>query len=192
MLPDYHPSNRVTVALLRGVVESSQEALWDQLLLHRSKVAENLANLGLFLVVDEHDGFAYIRQIDENDQPPEGYDQLPKLIRKKRLGYSATILAVILRDELRKADEADLDQSRPVVEESRLLELWLGLVREEGDEKRSRTKFESDLRRMTEIGFLSQIEKGGAEYEIRRIIKARISLGFLQTLKQRLGKSEED
>lgn len=173
--------------LLQAVVYSSDEVAWDQLLLHRTRVTEQLALLGLMLVLDEHDGYAYVRQIEEMDDAPADYQKLPKLLRRKRLGRGSTLLAVILRDELRKADETNLDGQRPVVTDEALFELWSGLMPAEADERKLRRDFEKCLKQMVDLGFLSQISKDSAEYEILRIIKARISLSYLKELRKKLG-----
>ena len=184
--PDYHESARLVPHLLLSVLYSSSAELWDQLLLHRSRVEDQLASLGLLLVIDEHDGFAYVRQIESGDDFPPGYEKIPRLLRRKRLGYNATLLAVILRDELRKLDETSLDGTRPVVESGQLLEIWQGMVHAEADEKKLQREFSKCLTQMTDLGFLSRIEKDGTEYEIRSILRARISLAFLKNLQEKL------
>ena len=57
--------------------------------------------LGLLLVVDESEGLAYLRQASE-DELPDGYEGLPKLFRKTRLGYDATLLCVLLREDAKR------------------------------------------------------------------------------------------
>jgi len=42
----------------------------------------------------------FMRQLTE-DELPDGYDRLPKVFRRTRLGYDETLLCVLLREELR-------------------------------------------------------------------------------------------
>jgi len=184
-LPEYHESNRVTVQLLREVVYSSDEKVWDLLLLHKHRVMDQLAGLGLIVIIDEHDGFAYVRQMNSEDELSSGYNDIPKLFRRKRLGYGASLLAVVLRDELRKHDEGEEAEVRAVVRGERLLEIWAGLVKEQVDEKKLRREFEGCLKQMQEVGFLKRIKADADDFEIRRILKARVSLQFLEELKGR-------
>lgn len=186
-LPEYHESNRVTAHLLKGVVYVSDEKLWDMLLLHQHRVSDQLAGLGLILIVDEHDGFAYVRQMHGDDEVSQGYFEMPKLFRRKTLGFGATVMAVILRDELRKFDESELEATRAVVAGETLYELWNGLVSAQVDEKKQRRDFERCLGQMEDVGFLKRVEQEGDDYEIKRVLKARVSLQFLEELKQRIG-----
>ncbi len=191
-LPEYHESNRVTAHLLKGVVYVSDENVWDMLLLHQHRVRDQLAALGLILIVDEHDGFAYVRQMHVDDEVSQGYFEMPKLFRRKRLGYGASVLAVILRDELRKFDESELEATRAVIEGERLFEQWSGMVAAQVDEKKLRRDFERCLAQMTEVGFIKKVQIDGDDYELKRILKARVSLQFLEELKLRISKTASD
>jgi hypothetical protein len=53
-----------------------------------------------------------------------GYDQLPKLFRKKRLSYDATLVCVLLREELRRFEEEEVENARCVVLTGELFEKW--------------------------------------------------------------------
>lgn len=74
------------VKLLQGVVYSDDAKTWNALLQNVSSLESFFGRLGLLLIVDEPDGYAYLRQW-ELDELPEGCEQLPKLIRKTPLGY---------------------------------------------------------------------------------------------------------
>lgn len=180
--PEYHDANKVVVNLLKGVIYVSDEKVWDLLLLHKTKVSGQLGSLGLILVLDEHEGYAFVRQVDADDQVDAGYKELPKIFHRKRLGYGASILAVILRDELRKFDESEMDSLRASVESERLYELWVGMVKEQSDERKSRREFNKCLSKMEDIGFIKRITKDADDYELKRILKARISINYLQEL----------
>jgi hypothetical protein len=60
-------------------------------------------------VLDEGEGFAFIRQIEV-----EGEEQVPRLIRKRALSYHATVLLVCLREELVRFDSRADDAARLV------------------------------------------------------------------------------
>ena len=91
-LPEFDESSIVAVHLLQGVVYQDEERVWDLVLNHRSRLDAYFGRLGLRLVVDEGEGFAFLRQLDDSElENVRGYDQVPKLFRKKRLSYDATL-----------------------------------------------------------------------------------------------------
>ena len=74
------------------------------LLNNESDLAEYFSEIGLALVIDRGEGIAYLKQF-EDDERSEGYERLPRLFRKTPLGYEATLLCVLLRDEYRRFEE---------------------------------------------------------------------------------------
>ena len=63
----------VAVRLLQGVIYSDDTRLWDILLRSRSALEPYFSRLGLLVVVDESEGYAFIRQWTE-DEWPEGWE----------------------------------------------------------------------------------------------------------------------
>src|SRR5688572_20070142 len=98
--PEFKDWSIAAVRLFQGVVYADDARTWDIVLRSRSQLDAHFARVGLVLVVDEAEGYAYVRQWSD-EECPEGYEQLPKLIRRVPLGYGPTLLAVLLRDELR-------------------------------------------------------------------------------------------
>ncbi len=125
-LPEFREWSVAAVHLLQGVVYDDNPRVWDIVLGSRSPLENHFARLGLLLVVDESEGLAYLRQFVDEERP-EGYDELPKLFRKTRLGYAPTLLCVLLREELRRFEEEDVQNQRCVVETTELLDQWRGL-----------------------------------------------------------------
>ena len=86
--------------LMRGVVYSEDDRVWNVLLSNVSTLESYFARLGLRLVVVESDGMAYLRQLND-EEATAGYDSLPKLFRATRMSYGQTLLCVLLRDEVK-------------------------------------------------------------------------------------------
>ena len=66
-LPEFRDWSRVAVLLLRGVVYSEDDRLWNALLSNVSTLENYFARLGLRLVVVESDGMAYLRQLTDDE-----------------------------------------------------------------------------------------------------------------------------
>jgi hypothetical protein len=176
----------VAVRLLQGVVyHDDQLELWEQLLENVSPITEYFAKLGLLLVVDEPDAMAYLRQLDEEEIPPD-YAAIPRLFRRTPLGYEATLLCVLLRDELRQYEEEDVQNERCVITQTDLLALWEAFFPDQTDSVRLNRSLTAALRKMEELKFVRQFEREPPSWEIRRIIKARLPLADLERLRTSL------
>jgi hypothetical protein len=176
----------VAVRLLQGVVyhDDSRE-MWEQLLENVSPLTEYFGKLGLLLVVNEPDAMAYLRQLDEDEIPPD-YPSMPRLFRRTPLGYDATLLCVLLRDELRQYEEEDVQNERCVVSQMDLLSLWEAFFPDQTDSVRLNRSLTAALRKMEELKFVRPFEKDPPTWEIRRIIKARLPLADLERLRATL------
>lgn len=184
-LPEFREWGIAAVRLLQGVVYADDERTWDLVLSSQSQLATHFARLGLLLVVDEPEGLAYLRQMTD-DELPDGYDRLPKLIRRARLGYDETLLCVLLREELRRFEEEDLHNDRCVVEGAALFDRWKELSPARHDEVRARRELAAALTKLDALSFVRKVEVEPEAWEIRRILKARLPVAELESLKARL------
>jgi hypothetical protein len=184
-LPEFREWSIAAVRLLQGVVYSDDETVWNSVLSSRSQLESYVARLGLLLVVDETEGLAYIRQA-EQDELPEGYERLPKLFRRSRLGYWVTLMCVLLREELRRFEEEDLHNERCVVEVSALFDQWRAFFPMTYDEVRQRRELDASLAKLADLGFVRKFGDEPETWEIRRILKARLPASELENLKSQL------
>ncbi len=185
-LPEPAEWSAAAVRLLQGVVyHDDNQTVWDTLLRSVSPLTDYFGKLGLLLIVDEADGMAYLRQLDEEDVPPE-YQSIPRLFRRTPLGYDTTLLCVLLRDALRIFEEEDVQNERCVVSQNDLLALWQAFFPEQNDEVRLNRSLVSALRKLEELKFVRQFEQEPPSWEVRRIIKARLPLDDLERLRESL------
>jgi len=173
----------VAVRLLQGVVyNDDNREVWEQLLANSSPLTDYFAKLGLLLVVNETDAMAYLQQPEDEEIPPE-FDAIPRLFRRTQLSYDATLLCVLLRDELRQFEEEDVQNERCVVAQSELLAVWEAFFPEQGDGVKLNRGLQAALRKLEELKFVRQFEKEPPSWEVRRIIKARLPLSDLERLR---------
>jgi len=176
----------VAVRLLQGVVYHDDNAdTWECLQRSVSQLTDYFSKIGLQLIVDESDAMAYLRQPDDDEIAPE-YDHVPRLFRRSPLTYDATLLCVLLRDELRQFEEEDVQNERCVVVQSDLLSVWQAFFPESSDEVKLNRALTAALRKLEDLKFVRQFEKEPASWEVRRIIKARLPLAELERLRQSL------
>lgn len=182
-LPPAVPWAAAAVRLLQGIVyHDDPGGVWEAILAGYTPLSDYFARIGLLLIVSEEDGLAYLRQLDSEELPPE-YQGIPRLFRTARLGFEASLLCVLLRDELRRFEEEIHDDGRCVISQSQLLEVWQTLIPDESDAVRLNRTLSGHLRKLEEIKFVRLFEKKPPSWEIRGILKARLPLSELEALR---------
>lgn len=178
------PESLAAVRLLQGVVYSSDAKAWDQVLTCRSNLEDYFGRIGLVLVVAEDDGLAYLRQRSDEERDADG-DSLPRLIRRAPLTFEVTLLCVILRDELRRFENEDLDNTRPTITLESLLPMWKSMQPTKYDDVKCRETLASTMRKLEQMAFVQKFG-GDDEYEIRMVLKARLPLELLDDLRDQM------
>jgi hypothetical protein len=186
-----HPWSVAAVRLLQGVVYAEEEKVWNLVLGSRSPLESYFTNLGLLLVVDESEGFAYLRQLEE-DEYPEGQAALPKLFRRVPLSYRATLLCVLLRDRLRQFEEEEVDNERCLVETATLLADWKTFFPIDQDEVQKQKELRSALRKLEDLKLIRKFGDTPETWEVRPILKARLPVAELENLKLKLLAATQD
>jgi len=184
-IPEFRERGIVAVNLLQGVVYEQDENLWTLLLSNESDLSEYFIEIGLTLIIDRTEGFAYLRQLGD-DERTEGYERLPRLFKKTPLGYPSTLLSVLLREEYRKFEEEDLDNERCVVEVDSLLDLWKSFFPANSDEVNLRKGLIKALNQLEKLKFVSKLKSEADSWEVRKLLKVRIPAEELEHLRDRL------
>jgi hypothetical protein len=184
-LPDFEAWSPTAVRLLQGPVYFDEPAMWDQVLTARTKLEDYFARLALLLVIDEAEGLAYLRQLAD-DELPEGYEKVPKLFRRTALGFDATLMCVLLRDELRRFDDEEMHDERCVVATATLFDAWKSLVPSRYDDVRQYREFHAILNKLDDLKFVKKFSDDPESWEIRRILKARLPLAELEALRDKM------
>lgn len=172
----------VIISLMKGVLYvERQPALWQALLQHQGPLRDYLAVVGLELLLDEAEGYAFLRQL----QPDEGDDDaLPRLIPRRPLSYPVSLLCVLLRRRLVEQD-AQGGETRLVVSRNELVEQLALFLHASGSEARLVDQIDRHIAKLVEFGFLRKL-KGAEEYEVRRIIKALVDADWLGHIEEKL------
>jgi len=189
-LPEFHELGVPAVKLLQGVLYEDDETTWHILLANESELATYFTRIGLNLVIDRGEGLAYLCQLAE-DQRTGGYERLPRLFRRTPLGYPATLLCVLLRDEYRRFEDEDLDNERCIVEVSTLLDTWKSFFPAASDEVQLRKKLVATLNKLEELKFVRSAGPSDETWEVKKLLKARLPLDALEDLRDRLMKAEK-
>jgi hypothetical protein len=178
----FPPSSFVKAKLFREPIYREDGELWLTLRAQQDEVRYYFRQIGQELVLDEGEGYAFIRQLEL-----EGEERVPRLIQRRRLSYLATLLAVCLREEFLRFDAAPGDSTRLVKTRDELRNLIVDFLRDTTNQVRDVARLDRAIQQLTDLDFLRPLGPADQNaYEVMRILKARIGPGELDTIRQRL------
>jgi hypothetical protein len=180
----FPPSSFVKAHIIGGPLYLEDGTLWETILREseRLEITAYFRQIGLELVVDESEGFAFLRQLE-----PRAGERVPRLIRRQKLTYGATLLLVCLRDELNRFDTQTADQTVLRRTRRELQELVGAFMRESNNQVRDLKAVDAAIDQLNTLGFIKPVGATAPDaFEIRRIIKARFGAGELEIVKERI------
>lgn len=178
------PNNlsQVLVGLMKGVMDRENDlARWQSLLDLQTRVRDHVAILGLELILDEAEGYAYLRQRLVQDVEEE----LPRLVPRRQLGYQVSLLLALLRKKLAEFD-ATSGESRLILSRDGIIEMMRLFLPDTTNQARLADRVDAHINRLMEMGFLRRLRGTDHQYEVRRILKAFVDAQWLSELDQRL------
>jgi len=183
--------SRLMVMLLKGVLyREDNEQLWASLLRLQARVREQAAVLLLDLMLDEAEGYAFLKS---RPDPEDGADtdRLPRLIARRPLSYPVSLMLALLRKRLAEFD-ANGGDTRLVLSRDDIAELMRVFLPDGTNEARLIDQVDATIAKVVELGFLRRLKpRAGsaqerAHYEVRRILKAFVDAQWLADFDARL------
>jgi hypothetical protein len=173
---------RVLVALMKGVLDRDADpVLWQALLGVEGAVRDHVGLLGLDLVLDEAEGHAFLRQ----RATAEGDPEIPRLVARRPLGFSVSLLLVLLRKRLAELDATGGD-TRLILSRAEIVELVRVFHADHANEAKARDRVESDLAKAIELGFVRRLRGDDERVEVRRLLKSFVDAQWLDAFEQKL------
>lgn len=184
-MTDSHSDNllsRLLISLLKGVLyRSESEPFWQSLLTLQARVRDHLTVLGLELVIDEAEGYAFLRSRPSAEQE-EG---LPRLFARRPLSYGVSLMLAVLRLKLVELDAGGGD-TRLILHLDDVVELMRVYLPATTNEAKRRDKVQADLEKVVKLGFCRKLRGQDHRYEVGRVIKAFVDAQWLSELEQKL------
>jgi hypothetical protein len=175
------------VHLLKGVLYLDRDPeLWSLLLRSPAPVREYFALIGLEVVVDEAEGYAFLRQIEYEGEE----DGLPRLIQRRRLSYPVSLLLVLLRKKLVELD-AGGGETRLILSREQMAEMVRVFLPETSNEARLLSAIDRHINKLVEFGFLRKLKGDEHRFEVHRIIRALVDGQWLADFNTRLEQYRE-
>jgi hypothetical protein len=179
---DPNELSQVLVALMKGILErDNAPVLWQGLLAHQARVRDHVGVIGLDLVMDEAEGHAYLRQKPQAEGEPE----LPRLVTRRQLGFSLSLMLALLRKKLAEHD-AMSGETRLVVTSADILDMMRLFLPATANEARLKDRVDRDIGRVVDLGFLRPLKGRDDTYEVRRILRSFVDAQWLGQLHERL------
>ena len=176
------PFSRVIIALMKGVVyQENDPALWQDLFTLQARAREYISVLGLELMLDEAEGYAWLR----TRPVVEGAPELPRLIPRRQLSFPVSLLLALLRKKLVEFDAGGGD-SRLILSRDEIVEILRVFLPAGSNETRLIKQIGGYINRIVDSGFLRRLHGGEKQFEVRRILKAFVDAQWLTELDQRL------
>ena len=181
----------LVIFLLKGVIYQEADAvLWNALLSLQGRVRDYVAVLGLELVLDEAEGYAFLRSRQESAD--DAALKLPRLVARRPLSFPVSLLLALLRKKLAEFDASGGD-TRLVLSRDEIVELIRVFLPEGSNEVKLIDQIETHLNKIVELGFLRRLKSSAtnqvgqaAVFEVRRILKAFVDAQWLADFDARL------
>lgn len=172
----------VVIHLCKGpVYRDTHEKAWPLLLNLHSQVSDYVAVLGLQVVVDESEGYAYLRSRPDDDDTAE----TPRLVARRSLPFHVSILLALLRKRLAEFDASSSD-ARLVLSREQILEMLRLFMPDSSNEARLVDNIDTYIKRVVDMGFLKRLRGDQDLFEVRRILKAYVDGQWLSDFDARL------
>lgn len=174
----------VVVPLLKGVLyREDNPGLWDALVHLQASVRDYVAILGLELMFDEAEGYAFLRSRQSEDE--DGQSAIPRLVARRQLSYPVSLLLALLRKKLAEFDAGGGD-TRLILSRDEVVELIRIFLPAGSNEVKLIDQVDGTLNKIAELGFIRRLRGQGQMIEVRRIIKAFVDAQWLADFDERL------
>lgn len=191
-MPEAQPDlSTLAIVLLKGVIyREADERLWGALLDLQARVRDYVAVLALELVLDEAEGYAFLKSCPEPADDVATL-KLPRLIARRPLSFPVSLLLALLRRKLLEFDAGGGEEGgvRLVLTRDDVVELVRVFLPASSNEARLIDQIETHINKVVDLGFLRRLKTSVGSppsYEVRRILKAFVDAQWLSEFDARL------
>ncbi len=182
--PDDHAVATASISLMREVIYRevpAHEPVWETLQRHRAAVADHFGAIGIDVIVDDAEGYAYLRTRDAE----EGDEPLPRLVRRRSLTYNVSLLLVLLRRRMVEFESTGGD-GKLVLTRDQLIEMLRVFQTTSSNDARIIDQADRTVAHVADLGFLRELRGQPGAWEVRRILKAYVDAQTLSDFAHRL------
>jgi hypothetical protein len=169
--------------LMKGVLyRDTHDHAWRSLLELRPQAQDFVEVLGLLVIIDEAEGYAYLRQ---RPADPDDLEPLPRLIPRRALSFHVSLLLALLRKKLAEFDAQGGD-TKLMLSRTQIVEMVRVFLPATSNEVRLTDQIDAHINKAVEFGFLRPVKSSEPLYEVRRILKAFVDGQWLADFEAKL------
>jgi len=171
----------VLIQLMKGpLYRDTHEKLWGLLLGARHQVSDYVSVLGLNAVIDEAEGYAFLRS-----RPIDDDAEFPRLVARRALSFHVSVLLALLRKRLAEFD-ASSAETRLILSRDQMVEMLRLFMPDSTNDARLVDTIDAHINKAVELGFLRRLRDEHDLFEVRRILKAYVDGQWLSQFDARL------
>lgn len=172
--------SKALICLFKGSVERENQAkLWETVENNKYAINDYVAKLGLSLFIDENDGYAYLKQNNEEES------EIPVLVPKRKIPYLDSLLIVLFRKALLEFDSGS-GEGRCILYKSQIVDRIKIYLADTTDEVKQNNNITSSLNHICGYGFIRKTKSNEESYEVLRIIRSFVDADWLGKLDEKL------
>lgn len=181
-----HEISTAIIKLMDGVVyREVHEHIWLTLDRHHGAVQDHFAHIGVQVVINELEGFAYLKVLE----PSDDVAPLPSLIQRRALTYNVSLLLLLLRKRLAEF-EAGGQEGKLVLQRDQLVDMLRVFLAESTNETRVVKQVDNTINQIEKLGFISVVHdkttNTGKSWEVKRILKAYVDAQTMENFATKL------
>jgi len=184
----FEPYAPIIVKLLQGAIYNDNQKNWNDLLSYRLDISKYFEKIAIELIIEKEAGYAFIRQI-----PIDEDNNTIGLVRRTTLKYELSLLCIFLRLQIDDFETSNNEQTNLYISHKKLREDLEMFFKDKSNRVKVIKDFDGYIKQAEELGFLKQInkeevQKDEIQYQVRSIVKAKITNDVLEEFKRKLQK----
>jgi hypothetical protein len=173
--------SRALIALMKGIVDrQADEARWQSILDLQAPIKDHVELLGLDLMLDEAEGYAWLSsRVAEEDSP-----EMPRLVARRQMTYPVSLILALLCRKMVESESAG--ETRLILSRDEVVELVRVFLPATANEAKLLEQVDSHLNRIVEYGFARRMRGQDHLIEVKRILKSFVDAQWLSEFDRRL------
>lgn len=177
---------KCAIKLLQGPVFEDQQDLWNDLTNLEVELKKYFDRIFIDVIIDKRDGYAFLTQRKIDDE-----GSTIGLMRRTLLTYEVSLVLVLLREWMMEFESADLENVNLYISPKEFRDRLEMFFKEQANEFKFVRELNKYIQDCVEMGFLKLVNKDSSnpeeyKYEVKRIIKARVTNDELLHFKELL------
>ena len=172
----------VCVKLLQGPLYRSgvDDQNWKSLTTWLSEINAYFEKIGLIVLVNQSDGYAYLAQLDDfkSREAMNGFEiiddedmqkeigeneKIPRLIKKMPMTIELSMLCVLLREALDRAESEESDKSEVILKESEIKEMISPYLKSMSDQTKIMKRLDEYISQLLKLTFIREVNESENE-----------------------------